>query len=417
MLGSSPFSIKAFNFRTVLETIRMQGPISRAEVARITDLTAQSISNITKRLLEHELIKETTKVQEGRGAPSMSLVVNPQGAYSIGLDIDQDQLTGILMDFSGHVLQRKSYPLSDPKPDETIQLMLETIETLCKQEQLDKDRIWGVGIGVPGPLEPARGSIATNVAHPIAFRGWDEVPIVNIINKATSLPVYLENNATAAAVGERWFGYGRKFENYFYLFLGLGLGGGLILNRLPYRGFSGNAGEIGFLPKSLYPSNKETVNTNYVGLHFDIPKLVERLQKKHRVQHVNDLAQLYEAREPQLMEWIQEGARILTPLFLSVEYLIDPDAILVGGRLPTPIIHALVQQSERELPAMRIQEKDSFPVLLTSKVTEDAAALGVATIPLYEVLTPLASTMFASHNSTATSQPYTNANHPVRQIF
>jgi len=416
MLGSSPFSIKAFNFRTVLETIRMQGPISRAEVARITDLTAQSISNITKRLLEHELIKETTKVQEGRGAPSMSLVVNPQGAYSIGLDIDQDQLTGILMDFSGHVLQRKSHPLSDPKPDETIQLMLDTIESLCQQEKLDRNRIWGVGVGVPGPLEVKRGSIATNAVHPVAFQGWDQVPIVNIINKETSLPVYLENNATAAAVGERWFGYGRNFENYFYLFLGLGLGGGLILNRLPYRGFSGNAGEIGFLPKGFYPNGKEIANTNHVGIHFDIPKLVQRLQKNHRVQHVNDLTHLYEAQEPQLIEWIQKGAQILTPLLLAVEYLIDPDAILIGGRLPTPIIQALVQQSERELPTMRIQEKGSFPALLTSKVTEDAAALGVATIPLYEVLTPLAS-MFASHNSTATSQPYTNVNHPVRQIF
>lgn len=394
----------------------MQGPISRAEIARITDLTAQSISNITKRLLEHELIKETTKVQEGRGAPSMSLVVNPQGAYSIGLDIDQDQLTGILMDFSGHVLQRISYPLSDPKPDETIQLMLDTIESLCQQEKLDRNRIWGVGVGVPGPLEATRGSIATNVVHPIAFQGWDQVPIVNIINKETSLPVYLENNATAAAVGERWFGYGRNFENYFYLFLGLGLGGGLILNRLPYRGFSGNAGEIGFLPKSFYPNGKESVHTNHVGLHFDIPKLIHRLHQKHRVQHVNDLAHLYEAQEPLLLEWIQKGAQILTPLILAVEYLIDPDAILIGGRLPTPIIQALVQQSELELPAMRIQEKASFPTVLASRVTEDAAALGVATIPLYEVLTPLAS-MFASHNSTATSQPYTSVNHPVRQIF
>ena len=416
MLGNNSFSSKAFNFRTVLEIIRLQGPISRADIARITDLTAQTISNITKRLLDHALIREAAKVQEGRGAPSTGLVINPQGAYSIGLDIDQDHLTGVLMDFSGKVLHYQTHSLSSPKPEEAIALMLQTVDFLKRQKALENDQIWGVGIGVPGPLEISRGSLSTNTIHPKAFRGWDSVPIVNLIHKETTLPVYLENNATAAAIGEQWFGRGREFKSYFYLFLSLGLGGGLMLNRRPFRGFSGNAGEIGFMPKGFSSSNNSPLDKTHVGIHFNVPRLVERLQQRHSISQVDDLTHLYEIQEPILMEWLEEGSHVLVPLLLSVEYLIDPEAILVGGRLPKPIINALVEKAEIMLPDIRIEEKRAFPKLLTSQVTEDAAALGVATIPLYEVLTPLAF-LFTSHDSTAAIQPYTNLNHPIHQIF
>lgn len=416
MLGNHSFSSKAFNFRTVLEIVRMQGPISRADIARHTDLTAQTISNITKRLLDHSLIKETEKVQEGRGAPSTGLVINPNGAYSIGLDIDQDHLTGLLMDFSGKVLLRKQYALSAPKPEETIALMIQLIEDFKRKAKLNNDQVWGIGIGVPGPVEMSKGSLSTNIVHPIAFQGWDSVPIVELIHKETALPVYLENNATAAAIGEQWFGRGREFESYFYFFLGLGLGGGLILNRLPYRGFSGNAGEIGFIPKSYSSSITNSLDQTHVGIYFNIPNLFQRLQVKHPIREIDELVHLFETQEPILMEWLQEGAEVLSPLLLSIEYLMDPEAILLGGRLPKSIIAALIARAEEILPNIRIEQKRAFPSLLAAQVTNDAAALGVATIPLYEVLKPLAS-LFTSHDNTSTAQPFTTLSHPIRQIF
>ena len=404
MTGNYSFSSKAYNFRTVLEVIRMKGPIPRAEIARLTDLTAQSISNITRRLLEHELIKETTKVQEGRGAPSTNLVINPQGAYSIGLDIDHDHLSGILMDFSGKVLQRQTHTLTSPEPEATVALMLQTIDYLQQQESLEKHQIWGIGIGVPGPLETAKGSLATNVAHAKAVRGWNEVPIVQLVHKETALPVYLENNATASAIGEQWFGMGHAFHSYFYMYMGLGLGGGLILNKLPFRGFSGNAGEIGFIPKSFTPSNNEPFAKNHVGIHFDLVRLMDRLKRDYHVEHVKDLVALFDNQNPLLMEWMDEGARVLVPLLLSIEYLLDPEAIIVGGRLPIPIMTALVEKAQTLLPSNWIEEQRIFPRVILSQLEDDAVALGVATIPLYEMLTPLAS-LFSSHNATAATQP------------
>ena len=416
MAGANFTSSKGYNFRIVLERIRKKGPISRAEIARNTDLTPQTVSNITKRLLELELIHEISRVQEGRGAPATILNINPAGAYSIGIDMDQDRMMGILMDFKGQVRQRVSYPLPLPKPEEAILLMLNIIQDLPQKEGLNKHQIWGVGVGVPGPLEISEGSITANVAHSKALHEWKHVPIVSRINRETGLPVYLENNATAAAIGEQWFGYGRDLESYFYLYFSLGLGGGLILNNLPFRGFTGNAGEVGFIPSATQSAMQYPNDKSHVGYHFKISRLRERITENHAFDELSDLVHLYRSQNPIIQDWIEKGAELLAPVLLSIEYLIDPQAILVGGRLPSPILEALIDQVGNILREMRINEKTSCPKLLSARVAEDAAALGVATIPLYEMFTPLAS-FFTTHNSTAIAQPYTPISHPIHRLF
>ena len=116
LTGTNLVHAKAYNDRIVLETIRLHGPISRAEVARHTELTAQTVSNIARRLMAAGLIQETHRLQEGRGAPAIALQINPEGAFSIGLDLDKDHLTGILVDLIGNVRQRIHHRLHFPPP-------------------------------------------------------------------------------------------------------------------------------------------------------------------------------------------------------------------------------------------------------------------------------------------------------------
>ena len=107
---------KAYNFRIVLETIRKLGPISRADVARQTGLTAQTVSNITRRLIASNLVGEAGQTRVGRGAPATNLIINPDGAFSIGLDLDEEHLTGVLIDLEGRLRQRVYYALSTSEP-------------------------------------------------------------------------------------------------------------------------------------------------------------------------------------------------------------------------------------------------------------------------------------------------------------
>lgn len=393
LTGTNLKYAKAHNVRIVLETIRLYGPVSRVEIARRSELTAQTVSNLTKQLLEAGMIVEAHRLQEGRGAPSTLLKLAPDGAFSIGLDLDKDHLTGVLVDFVGNVRQRVACDLDFPSPDEAMDLLAETANDLIAREGVSRERIWGVGVGLPGPLGVSEGSVATNVVNPQAFPGWTNVPVVDILRRRLGLPVILENNATAAAVGERWYGVGRHCESFFYVFFGAGLGGGLVVHGQPFEGHTGNAGELGYFPVTDEPDGPdeaEGFERPHLGVYFNLPRLYRRLREAgYPAARPGELEALFEAQNPLLLDWLDTGARRLAPLILAIEYLIDPQAIFFGGRLPDTLIRALLERLEATLPSLRIDVKAAVPELRCATAGSDAAALGVATLPLYTSLAPV----------------------------
>lgn len=392
LTGTNLQQANSYNVRIVLETVRLHGPLSRIEIARRTRLTAQTVTNITKKLLAAELIVEAERLQEGRGAPSILLRLNPDAAFSVGLDFDKDHLTGVLVDLSGRIRQRETLDLNFPSPEEAMSLMTRTANRLIERQQVDRTSVWGVGVGLPGPLIISEGSVVTNVANPKFLPGWNHVPVVEILGQRLELPVHLENNASAAAIGEKWYGEGRHSRTFFYVFFGAGLGGGLILNGEPYSGFSGNAGEIGYFPSPRLSQEAHNGDQVHSGMHFNLPRLMERLRSQGlQAASPDDLLTLFEAGEPHMMRWVEDAVDELVPLVLGVEYLIDPEVIFFGGRVPERIIqHILLQLAER-LPERRMPGKTTTPKLRKAESGPDAAALGVATIPLYNSLAPLPS--------------------------
>lgn len=378
-----------YNVRIVLETIRLYGPVSRADVARRTELTAQTVTNITRKLIAQGMIEEGRRLQEGRGAPSVLLSLRADSAFSIGLDLDKDHLTGVLVDLVGNVRQRRHVELNFPLPEEAMDLLTEMAQALAQDDGLRLDRVWGVGVGVPGPLDISEDSVVTNVTNPKAFPGWHNVPVADILARRLGLPIFLENNATAAAVGERRYGAFQHIKTFFYVFFGAGLGGGLIINGHPYEGHLGNAGELGYVPTSDEIEPSEEFKRPHLGVYFNIPRLYRLLQEQGEVvTHPDRLLDLFDQKNECLMTWIEEGVRHLAPVILSIEFLIDPEAIFFGGRLPNRIILAMMDQLEKILPTMRIEEFRSAPRLIAATAGADAAALGVATLPMYAAFAP-----------------------------
>ncbi len=392
LLGTNLKYAKAYNFRIILETIRRFGPISRAEVARCTELTAQTVSNITRELLEMGLIYEAERRRDKRGAPSIMLVINPDGAYSIGLDLDRDHLTALLVDFAGQIRHRLHQALAGVfPPEEAMDLLAYTTETLLLETGVPRERVWGVGVGVPGPLDISKDGHVTNVANPRAFPGWHRVPIADILEQRLGLPVFLENNATAAAIGERWYGAGQHIATFFYVFFSDGLGGGLIFNGQPYDGHTGNAGELGYcyLSSEIFsPEDLHAFGKPHLGILFDVPRLYRCLEAAgHKARSLEDLEQLFQEKNPILLDWLHTGLDHLAPIILAVEYILDPEAIFFGGRFPEPIIIYIIEGLRQRLAKLRIEEKP--PVrLLPGTAGVDAAALGLATLPLYTQLAP-----------------------------
>ena len=380
----------SFNIRIVIEAIRLYGPVSRGEVAKKTQLTAQTVTNITKKLLAGNLIIEGDRVQEGRGAPSILLQLNKDAAFSIGMDLDKDHLTGVLIDLDGNMRQRISQPLKLPHSEEAMELMEDLAHQLIKLEGIPNEMIWGVGVGLPGPMMISKGSVLKNMVNPQYLPGWDNVPVVKILQKKLKLPVYLENNAAAAAIGERWYGAGKHINNFFYIYVGAGLGGGLFINGQLHSGATGNAGELGYAPILQNGNEKSSDLKPHLGEYFNLALLNERLAKEgESIQTVEDLERLFESGNKTVKDWYQIGAEKLVPLLLSIEYLIDPEVIFVGGRLPEVILESILEKVNQELPAMRLDKKPRGPEIRRSTAGIDAGALGVATLPLYATFAPI----------------------------
>src|SRR4051794_24927684 len=219
LTGTNLLYAKQYNLRIVHETIRLFGPVSRADVARRTALTGQTVSNLARELIELGLVYEAERRAGGggRGAPSTALAVNPDGAYAIGLGFNRDHLTGVLVDLAGTVRQRAHMELDLLAPRTALDLMVGMVERLVARQGLAREAVCGVGIGIPGPMYPAEGGDGY-VVNPKSFPGWHCVPLASWLRERLGVPVVIENNATAAALGERWYGAGRQIGTFFYLF-------------------------------------------------------------------------------------------------------------------------------------------------------------------------------------------------------
>lgn len=378
--GTNLEHARVHNLRTVLETVRLHGPLSRADVAKRSGLTPQTVSNLVSELIVRGLVRESGQRQGARGRSPTLLSVREGGAFGIGIDLDRGHLTGLLVDLAGEVRARVHVERGFPSPDEAIDLVVEAVAELSRG--VDPRRLWGVGVGFPGPLRIVDGAV-DNVINPEGFPGWESVSVRALLSRRLSTPVFLENNATAAALGEGYHGVGAGLSSYFYVFLGVGLGGAIVVGGRAVRGWQGNAGELGYLPATPGAPG------DHLGRRFDMFRLYERLAAAGvRASSYADLARLLAEGEPLVLAWLDEAAEALAPALVAAEYLLDPEAIVIGGAWEGPLVDALVSRLESRLPALRSPLIPTRAPLLTAALGADAVARGVATLPLRELLAP-----------------------------
>jgi predicted NBD/HSP70 family sugar kinase len=373
------------NQRVILETVRIYGPLSRAEISGRTALSSQTISNIVDKLLDRGTLETRGRRIGRRGQPAIELDINPRGGYAVGLSLDRDYLTGVLLDLAGTAHQFIHHEWNFPSPATALPLMIETVRQLIQNQSLRTEDIWGVGVGAPGPLDLDTGSLV----NPPNFPGWNGLPLRTQLSEALGLPVLLENVATAAAVGERWFGQGRGTHDFFYVFFALGLGGGMILDGRPYRGGFDNAAMFGHIPVEPNGLKCECGGTGCLEMYVSMASLYKTLRESgHSVEGAGPLSGLLASEDQVLMGWLEQAAERLARALVTVENLLNPTTIIFGGRLPVPLVDWLLLRLEARLPQLQMRALTNHPRLLRAQATDHAAALGAATLPLFEMFTP-----------------------------
>src|SRR4051794_27156239 len=234
--GTNLARVKDYNEVVVLGLVRSSAPIGRPAIAAATGLTLQTVSNIARRLLA-----AGTVVEEGASGRKRALRINPDAGYAIGIQLVRASLAVGVVDLAGEIRARNETAIG---PEEEPQEMLERVKALVDEAVdaagIDPEKLLGAGIGAPGPLDLRTGMLL-NVRHP---RSWTHFPLAERVAEALGLRVIMDNDATAAALGEHWRGIGNDAESFVYVYLGVGLGAGLVLDGQAYRGHRGNTGEI-----------------------------------------------------------------------------------------------------------------------------------------------------------------------------
>ena len=378
------------NQRVTLHAIRVGGSLTRVELAGITGLTAPAIANITRRLLQDGMIEEAGQRRGGRGQPPTKLKIRRDACYSIGVNIDRDHVTIVLVDFSAQTLARVSEEIAYALPDQVRALYARSVEAMIAEAEVEPSKIVGIGVALPDDL----GSVDLP-GRPAAYTAWESVDLADMFAAPLDLPVFVENDAAAAAMGEMQLGHGQRHNSFFYLLISLGLGGGLVVDGNYVRGAEGRSGEIGFMRAA-----------GADGEDIQIQKLVSlsglaRHLEEHGLALGDAMRETMTAEvEARVAEWIEQAARQLLPAMSAVNCLINPASVLVGGRLPRHLVerlaeavNALMTRCASYLPAIA-------PVA-RAELSEDAPAVGAAILPFSHFLLPKPGALWKTADSDA----------------
>lgn len=244
--------MQEYNAFIVLQIIRHEGPISRAELARKLDCSKSAISGIVNFLQEYDLIKNAGVGHPEIGRKSQLLQFNPHASFTLAVRVNKSRLETAIVDLEGHIHFRRNSGQTFFSPEELLPLLVNLIKRTMKQSNVDPEKIESLGVILPSIVNTQKGVILP----PNPFQWEGEVPLATWLSEKIGKPVYVENNANAMALGESWCGRARQFSKFVYLHLYWGVGGAHIYNKRILHGFNFASADFG---RFLVPQNNRLI--------------------------------------------------------------------------------------------------------------------------------------------------------------
>ncbi|MEV2272880.1 ROK family transcriptional regulator [Nonomuraea africana] len=378
----------SYNRSVVLEAIQASDGISRVQIAARAGLTAQTVSVIVRRLLDEGLVVEDGSLPSSGGKPRTILRVDPAAGYAIGVHFDPGEVSYVLADLAGRPVTRLHRPVRHGlEPGAVVRQMARAARRMLKDAGVPDGKVLGVGLACPGPLD-AKGVMV----FPPRLPEWDQVPIKDLLAQHTGFPVTVDNDATAAAIGERWAGIARSTPSFAYLYLGTGIGGGIFLDNQVYRGRSLNAAEFGHITVSpegpeCYCGNRGCVEA------VCCPSAIEAALG-HRLDHAAICAAAA-AGEPRAREVIDAVAARLADAAVSVVNMLDIDLMVLGGPALREVGEIYREVIARAVSSRSLARRLHAVRVETSPIAADAAAIGAASLVFHATYAPRLDTLLS----------------------
>ncbi len=354
--------VKKINTKNVLDIIRKHGPISRTEIAEITDLTPATITNITSELIDNKLIVEGESGDSSGGRRPIMLKMRSDYYRVIGIYIGSRKLSIITSDLLANIKHKREikYKKEENTVEDIKKILDEEIISIIEKYKAKNKKIVSIGVGIHGIVDSEKGIsiIAPNL-------GWKNVNIAQMIYDSYGIPVFIDNNTRTMALGENWFGSGKNASSFFCLNIEYGVGGSFFINDKPVNGISFGAGEIGHTTVDINGEMCSCGNRGCLETVASVKALIKQAYEKYpsnknsKIYAGKEIKSIKDISPEDLYEAAKQGDELAVSLIrkmgenigigiANIINILNPELIIINGEiistgeiLLTPIIETV----------------------------------------------------------------------------
>ena len=373
--GSNQAGMRAHNERLVLSLVRQRGALAKSDIARITGLSAQTVSVIMRALESDGLLGRGDPVRGRIGQPSVPMHLAADGAFFLGLKIGRRSADLMLVDFTGQVRATRRRIYLYPTPDAVVAFLAATLPAVTASLPLEqRGRIGGIGVAMPFQLWSWTDHLNAPQSEMDAWRHRDIQAEVAAI---AGVPAFVQNDATAACGAELVFGTGDRPRDFLYFYFGFFIGGGLVLNGRLFTGRSGNAAGVGPMPVPG-PDGRMRRLMTVASLSTLAAAMAAAGENPDPLWDVPDR---WSVSPGVLSDWIERAAEGLASAILSATALLELDAVLIDGWMPASVRHQITAATQAAFA--RLDHAGITPLAIREgSIGPQARTLGAAAVPL-----------------------------------
>jgi predicted NBD/HSP70 family sugar kinase len=319
---------KQYNRKLIMGKV-LRKPMSRADLAREIGLTRAAITIIVDAMISEGLLVEKGTVSNGIGRNPVILDINPECCYALGLNIARGSCSLGIVNIKGEVLTSKDIDIKDAEnKEQAMDVLKKEIDIIIAETDFDKDKLLGMGITTPGPLDSETGLII----NPPNFKLWYDTPIVTEFKKIFPFEIKLENNASAMALAEKNYGQGRNFSDFILIVVDTGIGAGIITSGGLYKGSNSLGAELGHT--SIIHNGKPCGCGNYgcLEVYAAIPAIVEKAQSFDRaITSWAEIVDAAEAGDENFERLVEKEANYLATSIINAVNILGMEAVILSG--------------------------------------------------------------------------------------
>ncbi|MBB4955194.1 putative NBD/HSP70 family sugar kinase [Agrobacterium vitis] len=342
---STPPMLRQISVRAAMEILLHEGSTSRADLAKKTGLSKQTMSEVIRTLEESGWVRVKGVVSGKVGRSAVTYEVVPDAGCVIGIDLGANTIRIAIVDIVGNIVQEIETGCDGHAGEDLLQHVRNLVDANLKKAKIPHSKVLLAAVATPGVIDPETGtlSLAPNMAE------IGNLDMVKKLQEILRCDVVIENDVNAAVIGESWKGSGIGLETVALISLGTGIGLGTLVNGKLMRGAKGAAGEISYLPFGADPYHGESLERGALECAISARGIVERYGVEQNGLTARDILERAQQGELQALDTVRETARLGALLITAVDAILDPQKIILGGNVGRhPLMVQFIQDA---LPA------------------------------------------------------------------